>query len=81
MRGFEQRIPAFTYAPSLARPKPDDRWEGETGLVTEVVDRYVQDASAREVYLCGGPNMIDAAIKLLAGKGLTADRTFYDKFA
>ncbi|MHC4479387.1 MAG: FAD-binding oxidoreductase, partial [Planctomycetota bacterium] len=81
MKEFEERLPDFTYVPSLARPKPEDSWEGETGLVTEVVDRHVEDASSQGVYLCGAPDMIDAAIELLSSKGLTEDRTFFDKFA
>jgi Na+-transporting NADH:ubiquinone oxidoreductase subunit F len=81
MRSFEERLPNFTYVPALARPNPQDDWQGETGLVTEVIDRHVPDASSQEVYLCGGPNMIDAAVELLEKKGLTEDRTFYDKFA
>jgi Na+-transporting NADH:ubiquinone oxidoreductase subunit F len=81
MGAFEQKVPNFTYVPVLARPKPEDNWTGETGLVTDALDRHVADASSQEVYLCGSPAMIDAAVALLKGKGLTEDRTFYDKFA
>jgi Na+-transporting NADH:ubiquinone oxidoreductase subunit F len=81
MREFERKLPNFTYVPVLARAAPEDDWQGETGLVTEVVDRHVPDASSQEFYLCGSPAMIDAAIELLAKKGLTEERTFYDKFA
>ena len=81
MREFEKKVPNFTYVPALGRPGPDDAWEGERGLVTEVVDRYFEDASTQEFYLCGSPNMIDAVIELLKPKGLTDDRLFYDKFA
>ena len=81
MHEFEQKLPGFTYVPSLARPTPEDNWEGETGLVTEVVDRHVPDASQVQVYLCGNPDMIDAAVAVLNAKGLTEEHTFYDKFA
>ena len=81
MREFERKLPNFTYVPALARAAPEDNWQGETGLVTEVVDRHVPDASSQEFYLCGSPAMIDAAIELLSKKGLTEERTFYDKFA
>ncbi len=80
LRGFEQSIPDFTYVPSLARPQPDDRWEGETGLVTEAMYRHVQDASDKEFYLCGSPAMIDAALEMLQPKGLVEEHVFYDKF-
>ena len=81
MKAFEERLPSFKYVPAVARPSPEDDWSGETGLVTEVIDRHVQDCSHQEVYLCGSPAMIDAVIKLLRGKGLSDDRAFYDKFA
>jgi Na+-transporting NADH:ubiquinone oxidoreductase subunit F len=81
MREFEKRIPGFTFVPCVARPGPDDDWEGETGLVTDVMNRHVSDCASQEVYLCGSPAMIDAVVKLLGTKGLTEDRAFYDKFA
>jgi Na+-transporting NADH:ubiquinone oxidoreductase subunit F len=74
-----QQVPALTFIPCLA--KPDAAWAGEKGLVTEVIDRHVPACTTQEVYLCGGPAMIDAAVKLLTSKGLAQDRTFYDKFA
>ncbi len=79
MREFEQKVPNFEYVPVVARHEGE--WDGETGLVTEAVDRRVEDCSDTEVYLCGSPGMIDASVKLLQGKGLTEERTFYDKFA
>lgn len=81
MRDFEQRMPDFTFIPALSEPLPEDRWEGETGLITEVVARRVPDASGMEAYLCGSPFMIDACIEVLKAKGMPEDRIFYDKFA
>jgi Na+-transporting NADH:ubiquinone oxidoreductase subunit F len=81
MKEFQKKVPDFTYVPCIAQEEPDDVWEGETGLVTQVVDRHVESCKEQEVYLCGSPAMIDAAVKLLAEKGLTEERTFYDKFA
>jgi len=81
MREFEQTIPNFRYVPTIARTGGGEHWDGETGLVTEALDRQVSDCSAMEAYLCGAPAMIDAVIKLLKGKGLSDDRAFYDKFA
>jgi len=78
LREFERKVPNLTYVPSLAQPEGD--WDGEVGLVTQAVDLHVEDASTQEFYLCGSPAMIDAAVELLQQKGLTEDRTFYDKF-
>jgi Na+-transporting NADH:ubiquinone oxidoreductase subunit F len=81
MRGFEQTVKNFTHVPVLARPRPEDGWEGETGLVTEALDRAIEDASTQGFYLCGSPAMIDACIELLKSKGAAEDAIYYDKFA
>lgn len=81
MNEFEKKVPSFSYVPCLARPGDDAEWTGETGLVTEVVNRHVRDASEKEAYLCGSPGMIDACIEVLREKDMPGDRIYYDKFA
>ncbi len=80
MKGFEERIPDFKFVPALSGAKEEDNWSGETGLITEVVDRFMKDGSNMEAYLCGSPGMIDACIRVLSAKGISEDRIFYDKF-
>ncbi len=70
----------FTFVPALSKPEEDADWQGETGLITEVVDRRVEAGKENEGYLCGSPGMIDASIKVLKDKGIADDRIFYDKF-
>lgn len=70
----------FHFIPALSAPEPEDNWEGEVGLITEVVDRYVANASAKEAYLCGSPGMINACLNVLGSKGFSEDKIFYDKF-
>jgi Na+-transporting NADH:ubiquinone oxidoreductase subunit F len=81
MARFERDIPNFRFVPVVARPTEAEAWAGERGLVTEALARHAADISGCEAYLCGSPGMIDAAIKVLAGRGVTEDRIFYDKFA
>jgi len=81
LRGLEKQMPNFRFMPALSAPEPADDWDGEKGLITEVVGRCVGDGGGKEGYLCGSPGMIDAAIKVLNDKGISADRIFYDKFA
>ena len=81
MRQFEKDLPSFTYIPSIGRTVMDDAWQGETGLVTEVLDKHLKDGGRMEGYLCGSPGMIDASMKVLVQKGIPEDRIFYDKFA
>ncbi|MBS3734488.1 MAG: 2Fe-2S iron-sulfur cluster binding domain-containing protein [Phycisphaerae bacterium] len=70
----------FAFAPALSAPQPDDDWGGETGLITDVLDRHLDDGSGMEAYLCGSPGMLAAARKVLAAKGIGPERTFYDAF-
>lgn len=80
LRELEKKFPQFKYIPALSDPLPQDHWEGEVGLITEVVDRYIQDARNAEAYLCGPPPMIDAAIRVLTRKGLREEEIYFDKF-
>ncbi len=81
MRRLEKTLPNFKFVPCLGSPAPGDNWDGETGLVTEVLARHVADASQMEGYLCGSPLMIDACVKVLRAKGMSETAIFYDKFA
>jgi Na+-transporting NADH:ubiquinone oxidoreductase subunit F len=72
--------PNFRFVPALSKPLPTDAWTGETGLITEVVDRFVPDGLDKEAYLCGSPGMINACLAVLGKKGIPNDRIFYDKF-
>jgi len=81
MKEFEEALPDFRFIPALSAPEPDDNWEGETGLITEVVDRHYPDCAGKEAYLCGSPGMIDACVNILTTNGLPEENIFYDKFA
>ena len=75
-----ERLPDFRFVPALSEPAPDDSWDGEVGLITDVLDRLEGDLSGCEGYLCGPPPMIDAAIPTLEAHGIPEARIFYDKF-
>jgi Na+-transporting NADH:ubiquinone oxidoreductase subunit F len=81
MRALEGRLPGFRFVPALSNATPEDQWEGERGLITEVLDRRYQSLEHHEAYLCGSPGMIDACVKVLKSKGLPEELVFYDKFA
>jgi propane monooxygenase reductase subunit len=55
-------------------------WSGETGLITDVVDRLEHDLTEVDAYLCGPPPMVDAAIALLDAKGVPESHVYFDKF-
>lgn len=80
MKNFEEKLPNFKFIPALSDPKPEDNWSGETGLITEVVDRHISSGGDYEAYLCGSPGMINASIKVLESKGIPEEHIYYDKF-
>jgi propane monooxygenase reductase subunit len=69
-------LPDFTFVPALS----DEDWEGETGLVTDVVQRLEGDLSDIDAYLCGPPPMVDAAIALLERSGTPESHIYFDRF-
>lgn len=77
---LESRYTNFKYIPVLSEPKAMDKWHGETGFVTQAVEKYIENSKDLEAYLCGPPPMIDAAIKVLTKKGLLETDIYYDKF-
>lgn len=79
--GIDREFPNFTYIPALSAPAPEENWQGETGLITDVLDRMTGDLSDTEAYLCGSPGMIDACIKVLQKHNIKEENIFYDKFS
>ncbi len=78
---LQKEFPNFEYIPALSEPLPEDNWTGETGLITNVVDRLTGDLSESEAYLCGSPGMINACIKVLSKHEIKQHNVFYDKFS
>ena len=80
LRELEQRLPNFRFVPALSDCDEEDDWDGERGLITDVVARGEPEISGMDAYLCGPPPMVDAAIAMLDANGVPEDRVFYDKF-
>jgi len=80
LRGLEQSLASFRYVPALSEPAEGDAWEGETGLITDVVKRHETSLSNVHAYVCGPPPMVEAALPLLEMLGVPEKRVYYDKF-
>jgi propane monooxygenase reductase subunit len=80
LRELEDRLPNFRFVPALSDCGDGVEWDGEQGLITDVVSRCEEDLSGMDAYLCGPPPMVDAAIAMLDAEGVPEDRVFYDKF-
>ncbi|MEA2169639.1 MAG: propane monooxygenase reductase component, partial [Solirubrobacteraceae bacterium] len=71
-----EELPQLTFVPALS----EEVWDGETGLITDVVDRCEADLEDVDAYLCGPPPMVDAAIALLERRGVPEARIYFDRF-
>jgi len=80
LRGLEKSLPDFRYLPALSEPGADDGWDGEVGLITDVLRRHEDDLTGAHAYVCGPPPMVEAALPMLATLGVDEKRTYYDKF-
>ena len=76
----EQMPAEFRFVPALSEAEDDEEWDGEKGLITDVIERLEDDLSGTEAYMAGPPPMIDAAIPVLVKKGVDDDDIYYDKF-
>ncbi|MGH3775328.1 MAG: NADH:ubiquinone reductase (Na(+)-transporting) subunit F [Pseudonocardiaceae bacterium] len=80
LRALEDSLPGFRYIPALSEPTEQDDWDGEVGLITDVVARHESDLKGADGYVCGPPPMVDAAIATLTRLGVAEGRIYYDKF-
>jgi propane monooxygenase reductase component len=80
LRALEDTLPGFRYVPALSEAAPDEDWDGETGLITDVVKRHADGLARVHAYVCGPPPMVEAALPLLATLGVPEKRIYYDKF-
>lgn len=80
LKAWEQRYKNFRFFPTVVDIAGSPGWEGDVGLVTEIIERRLVDAMGYEAYLCGPPRMIDAVTALLETKGVDADDIHADKF-
>ncbi|AGB22271.1 2-polyprenylphenol hydroxylase-like oxidoreductase [Mycobacterium sp. JS623] len=79
LRELENEHDWFTFIPALSDPD-DTPWDGETGLITEVLKRHFPSTKGHESYLCGPPAMIDAALDVLTSSGCKDRHIFFDRF-
>jgi propane monooxygenase reductase component len=66
------------FVPALS--EDSNGWKGESGLITDVVNRLEGDITEVDAYVCGPPPMVEATIALLEAKGVPEAHIYYDKF-
>jgi Na+-transporting NADH:ubiquinone oxidoreductase subunit F len=81
---IEKNHDNFTYTPALSAPEPEDKWQGRTGYIHEVLlKEYLSthpEPGEIEYYLCGPPPMIDAVSQMLESQGVEPEMIAYDSF-
>jgi propane monooxygenase reductase component len=80
LRALERSLPAFRYVPALSEPAAGDAWDGDVGLITDVVKRHEANLGGAHAYVCGPPPMVEAAMPMLTRLGVPEKYVFYDKF-
>lgn len=79
-----EKLRDFEFVVCLSESMPEDptayAFTAEPGNVTEVVARREEALAKTEVYLCGPPPMVDAAMVFLDQQGVPEDQIFHDSF-
>ncbi|MCY4244243.1 MAG: NADH:ubiquinone reductase (Na(+)-transporting) subunit F [Gammaproteobacteria bacterium] len=74
----------FTWHVALSDPLPEDKWDGHTGFIHQVLlDNYLKDhpnPEDCEYYLCGPPMMNSAVISMLEDLGVERENIMLDDF-
>ena len=73
-----RKYPQFTYVPTLSRA--NGVWKGERGYVQQVMKKYINDAQAVDVYICGIKEMVQDVTAALLELGVGRKSIFTEKF-
>ena len=83
-RKIEQRFPNFKFNIALSEPVAEDKWQGYTGFIHQVLyEEYLNKHETPEdveFYLCGPPMMNDAVQKMLYNLGVPDEMVEFDDF-
>lgn len=81
---IEKSFPNFKFNLALSEPMPEDKWNGLTGFIHQVLyDEYLskfEEPEEIEYYLCGPPMMNDAVLKMLYDLGVPDEMIAFDDF-
>lgn len=78
LRELERRQPRLSIRTIVARP--DARWTGPTGVVTDLLDTAILNGGDIDIYLCGPAAMVEATRGWLARAGIQRAGLHYEKF-
>ena len=80
-RTFAQAHPGFRFVPCFSRELPTDPHpDVRQGYVQDVLAEFAPDPAGDVAYLCGNPNMVDAAFEVLKTAGLPVPHIRREKY-
>ncbi len=65
---------------TLTLSRPDERWQGKRGRVTEHIFSEIPDIAARDVYLCGNGDMVEEMRQKLREARVPDDQVYFELF-
>jgi len=80
LHALSDSLPNFRYVPALSEADGDEAWDGELGLITDIVQKHETDLAGTDSYVCGPPPMVEAAMDVLTALGAPEKNIYYDKF-
>jgi Na+-transporting NADH:ubiquinone oxidoreductase subunit F len=83
-KAIEEKFPNFAYYVALSNALPEDKWDGYTGFIHQVLqDNFLlkhEAAEDIEYYICGPPMMNTAVLKMLDDFGVDDEMIRFDDF-
>jgi len=76
-RELEKKYKNFKF--ELVLSKPSKKWKGKKGRVTDVLGE-VNGLEGLEFYVCGGNQMVEDCVRVLADKGVNEERIHFEKY-
>jgi NAD(P)H-flavin reductase len=78
---FAAEHPNFRFVPCFSRELPENPHpDARQGYVQEALAEFAPSAEGDIAYLCGNPNMVDAAFELLKAAGLPIPHIRREKY-
>ena len=78
---FAAEHPRFRFVPCFSREMPaDPHPDVRRGYVQDALQEFAPDAAGDIAYLCGNPNMVDAAFEALKAQGLPVPHIRREKY-
>ncbi|WP_445160194.1 FAD-binding oxidoreductase [Mycobacterium sp. Dal123C01] len=78
LTALRRRIAALELHVTVVRP--DTKWDGQTGLVTDLLDERMLAGGDADVYLCGPGPMVESTRTWLDNNGFHRVGLYYEKF-